>query len=406
MRCLVLLLLIAAAAGPVRGQAPARYESTNFTLSTDLPEEKAEELLEKLETMLGIISRYWAVPNRQKIECVVVANLKNWPAGSIDPRALGSIQTGGGITLADYRRRGNRTSIRAVAYAVARTGTVQHEAVHAYSYYAFGTCGPQWYAEGMAEMGSHWVEGETKVTAPRYVTEYLRRSERRSVAEITKGETARVGSWQNYAWRWALCHLLANNKNYARKFRPLGLSMLSRRKGSFSATYGNQMRELEFEYDFFLRHVQPGFDVSRCSWDWDTRFRKLKPGRDTRTSVRADAGWQATGVRVEPGLSYTFQADGSWQLTPDGEKLSADGDRAADGTGRLEAVVMVRRTLREPFPLGSSGTFQAKDGGDLYVRCKDAWNSLHDNSGLMTLQIGLPAATDEKSEISSQTEDK
>ena len=34
--------------------------------------------------------------------------------------------------------------------------------------------------------------------------------------------------WQNYAWRWALCHLLVNNPNYSATFRKVGLKMLDR----------------------------------------------------------------------------------------------------------------------------------------------------------------------------------
>ena len=46
-------------------------------------------------------------------------------------------------------------------------------------------------------------------------------------------------SWQNYAWRWALCHLLETNPNYTKKFRPLGLGMLMKQPVSFEQTYGD-----------------------------------------------------------------------------------------------------------------------------------------------------------------------
>lgn len=381
MRLLLLNLLLLLPIGSVFAQGPQQYKSKNFDLRTDLPKEDAEELLEKLETMIGIISKYWAVRNRKQIECFVVADLKNWPANSIDQRAIPSIRSGAGITLADFRRRGSRTSIRAVAYSAARTSVVQHEAVHAYSYYAFGHCGPQWYAEGMAEMGAHWKEGATEVTAPRYVTEYLRRSKPRTVRDITAGETGKVGSWQNYAWRWALCHLLANNTNYATKFRPLGLTMLAKKRGSFSATYGKQLKEMEFEYGFFLKHMEPGFDVGRCSWDWDTRFRKLKPETSTSVTITADKGWQASAVSVEEGRRYKFKATGMWKLDDDADELTADGDGSALSFGRLEGVTMANLQLSEPFPLGTSGEFVAKESGDLYLRCRDKWTSLGNNSG-------------------------
>ncbi len=375
---LFLLFMIAFPLHSAVAQSPQLYDSKNFKLQTDLPKEDAEELLEKLETMLVLVSKYWAVPNRQKIECVVVADLRNWSGTPIDPRALPSLKANAGITFSDFRRRGNRTSIRAVAFGVARTSIVQHEAVHAYAYYAFGHCGPPWYAEGMAEMGSYWIEGDTTVTAPRHVTEYLRRSKPRKVKEITTGETGKIGSWQNYCWRWALCHLLATNKNYSKKFRPLGLAMLTKKKGSFSSTYGKQLRELEFEYGFFLKHVQPGFDAERCSWDWDARFRKLKPTKSVRFVIRADRGWQASRVRLEAGQKYKLTAEGSWQLTKDGEPVSASG---TNNSGQLVGVVMTKMKLGEPFVIGEEHEYMPRVTGDLYLRCGDAWNSLGDNSG-------------------------
>ena len=387
LRFLVCLLLLASTSAAAFGQRPQRYESKNFIVQTDLPKEKADELLAKLETMLKLMSSYWGVPNRRQIECVVVKDLANWPTGSIDTRALPKLKSGGGITLANTQTRGNRTTLRAVAYSNDRFATVQHEAVHAFSYYSFGTVGPQWYAEGMAEMGAYWVEDSTEVTAPRYVTEHLRRQTKSlSIRQIVGGKDKTL-SWKTYASRWALCHFLASNENYSKKFQPLGISMLSKKRGSFSSVYGRQKRELEFEFAFFLERLEPGYDVNRCRWDWDTRFRKLKPGKRLSGSIRADAGWQATRLSVETGKEYAFQADGTWKLSKDGEAVSADG--LVDKSGRLEAVILTDMKLGETFPLGKTGSFKATESGELYLRCADKWNQLADNSGEIIVSMEL-----------------
>jgi hypothetical protein len=356
-------------------------------MRTDVPKDEAEELLKKLETMLAIISRYWGVPNRRQIECVVVKDLSKWPAGSIDPRAMPAMRAGQGITLADFQRRGNQVRAQAVAYSAARTSTVQHEAVHAFSYYSFGHCGPEWYSEGMAEMGSHWVEGASSVTAPRHITQYLRRSEPKSVKDITTGKPGKATSWRDYAWRWALCHLLANNENYSRKFRPLGLNMLAKKRGSFTGTYGKQLKELEFEFEFFLNHVQPGFDANRCRWDWGARFKQPKPGKPFRSTVKADRGWQPSGVRVEEGQSYRLTAEGSWKLEEESDAITFTGTKIGSDQGGIEAVIMNRMDLTEPFAVDDSGSFTAVESGDLYIRCRDNWNALADNSGEVTVLI-------------------
>ena len=61
--------------------APRNVQSRHFLLHTDLNDSDAKDLLERLETMLELISAYWARPNQKMIECYVVKDLKNWPPG-------------------------------------------------------------------------------------------------------------------------------------------------------------------------------------------------------------------------------------------------------------------------------------------------------------------------------------
>jgi hypothetical protein len=43
----------------------------------------------------------------------------------------------------------------------------------------------------------------------------------RTLLEIAVPGLTDAGTWQDSAWRWALCHLLANNPNYPDRFVPL-----------------------------------------------------------------------------------------------------------------------------------------------------------------------------------------
>src|SRR5688572_7100634 len=84
------------------GNAPTStdYHSANFDVYTDLPPDEAEELLGRLETMLGLVSEYWRAPLKGRITCYVVKDLHNWPAGSIpsdDGRR--QIAAGAGVTI-------------------------------------------------------------------------------------------------------------------------------------------------------------------------------------------------------------------------------------------------------------------------------------------------------------------
>lgn len=371
---------------------PQDYRSRHFLVHTDLPADEARDLLKRLETMLGIISRYWGQPNRKTIECYVVKDLANWPEGFFPDRALEYLQGNAGVTLtlkSVDRRTGRAVAALPIVYAVADHGTPQHEAVHAYCQQNFGDVGPTWYSEGMAEMGNYWREDDSSVLLPDVVLQYLQDSEPKPLLAIVDNTDQTGDSWQNYAWRWALCHLLANNPNYSPRFRPLGLNLLLGKGDSFEQTYGAMGAEIEFEYHFFLQHLENGLRADLIAWDWKAKFQPAPATRSLVASIDADRGWQPSRLRVETGKEYHLEATGSWKVGPDGEELTADGND--DGQGKLVGIVLdpETRTLGEPFDLGADLTFTAPSGGNLYLRCRDDWASIGDNSGKINTRIKL-----------------
>ena len=66
-------------AGPTIGE----YRSQHFFMYTDLPPVEAKELLERLETMLGLISEYWGRPSRGIIEMYVAKDVNSFPPGRL-----------------------------------------------------------------------------------------------------------------------------------------------------------------------------------------------------------------------------------------------------------------------------------------------------------------------------------
>ena len=67
---------------------PADFRSQHFLVHTDVPPAEAKALLERLETMLKLISGYWGREPSGIIECYIVRDLANWPDGaSIGGRA-------------------------------------------------------------------------------------------------------------------------------------------------------------------------------------------------------------------------------------------------------------------------------------------------------------------------------
>ena len=248
---------------------PRDFRSPNFLLHTDLPKDEADELSKRLETMLTLISKYWGKPNRQPIECFVVRDLSVWPRDVLDPEGLAKIQERAGVTLTQTRvLRGTNEVVaaKATVYAVSDRGTPQHEAVHAYCGQNFGRTGPVWYSEGMAEMGQYWRAGESRVNCDPQAVRFIRRSEPKALNAIVNARQITGDSWKNYCWRWALCHLLANNPNYYDRFRPLGLGILmDKPDATFEHVYGSMAKEISFEYLFFLQHFDLGYEIGRAS---------------------------------------------------------------------------------------------------------------------------------------------
>jgi len=362
------------------------FSSRNFLVHTDLAEAEANDLLDRLETMLRLISRYWGRPNKKTIECFVVVDLRNWPPGSLDPAGRAYIRSGGGLTVTTVAVRGTRFDAKAIVYAIADRGTAQHEAVHAYCAQAFGRGGPIWYAEGMAEMGQYWREDDHTVRIDDRVLAYLQRAEPKSLNEIVNAREVTGDSWQNYAWRWALCHLLANNPNYRDRFRPLGLGLLTGQDVSFNAVYGSLAPEISFEYLFFLEHVEQGYDVTQCSWDWKARFRAVSVRRGATSKIKADYGWQPSRVLAQDGTSYTYTVIGTWKTDDVSEAVDADGH--PDGRGTLMGVVFsADYELSDPFELGTEGTWSADRDGSLFLRCRDGWGELGNNTGRVTVKF-------------------
>lgn len=402
---------------------PRDYKSKNFLVHTDLSPEEANELLGRLETMIRLVSQYFRRPNQQIIECYVIKEPDNWPAGSVDPEGLASVLSGGGVTKGVTLSVGSKFRNKSVVYAGADRGTPQHEAVHAYCAQTFGRTGPTWYSEGMAEVGQYFRDGDTSVHIHAGVLKYLQESEHKTLDEIVNSFEVTGDSWQNYAWRWALCHLLGNNPNYRDRFLPLGLGLLQKRPGySFNATYGPMAKEIMFEYAFFLDHIEQGYRVDLCAWDWKAKFRKPHRSRASLVKVEAGRGWQPSRALVEEGSEYQFAVTGEWELAkpvdlaaakpedsgeepakrsasrsrrvtrgrttkPKRETEAADADGLEGGRGRLVGVIFNDYELSEPFELGVFGTFEPPMSGQLWLRARDDWGDIEHNVGSVSVRI-------------------
>jgi hypothetical protein len=399
------------------------YSSKRLLVHTDLPRDEAIALVKRLEATLDVAATYWVRPSRQVIECYVVHNLAKWPDSAL-PHPLARILVGGvgGGTIGMPMQIGKRTTLKAEVYASTQPGIAEHEAVHAYCTQAFGAVGPDWYKEGMAELAYYGRKRQQGVGCPQVVIDTLRQGRLRSLNDIVNrgrftgalatsvddllsrnkrteeaGTQVSLAHWtavhadavkearHAYHWSWALCHLLCHNPNYAPRFRALGRAYLTNHPSTFEQHFGAVAREISFEYRFFVQHMDVGYRVDLCAWDWKTRFREMDLRGTFSARVHADRGYQASGLQLSKGQRYRFRGTGQWTTVPNRPACLASGD--ADGRGKLVGVVMHEHELGEPFDLGAEGQFTAAGDGKLYLRCDDAWNELADNEGAITVRF-------------------
>jgi len=361
---------------------PRDVRSRYFLLHTDISDRQAKILLEKLERMVALVSAYFGATPGGMIECYVVRDWRQWPPNSLDERGLIKIARGEGVTISQSLG----SKVRSIVFSCDKHGVVQHEAIHAYCTLTFGSTGPTWYAEGMAELGNYWTKGNLEVDIDPVVIDYLKNAEKKELLDIVATGQITGDSWQAYAWRWALCHMLAYNPNYAPRFKTLGLAMMKGVPGAtFEQVYGDVAAQISFEYNQFTANVDNGYRADLCAWDWKQKFSGLAGDRRAKTQIKAAAGWQPTGITLEPGIEYQGAAVGEWKIRPDGDSLTGAGDKR--GRGRMVGVVMNNYQLGTPFVIGALGEFSSRSGGDLYVRCEDSWTSLHDNDGEITLWL-------------------
>ncbi len=363
---------------------PRLVRSPHFAFMTDISDREWAVIRDKLERMVGILERFFGRKAGGVVGGFIVRDLAGWPAGLLqEPMGVEKIRRREGVCFNSSLGPARRAEL----YSCADHGVIQHECVHGFCHLTFGSTGPTWLSEGVAELGNYWRDGDPAVAIDPVVLGYLQNApQKRSLGEIAVPGDEPAGSWQDYAWRWALCFLLANNPNYSDRFRPLAVALMEQRPGaSFEATYGPVAREVSFEYDRLLATVGNGYRADLAAWPWKAAFRTLATGGSQRTRVKAAAGWQATGVTVERGGVYEIVAEGTWRTAPAAAPLTADGDAA--GHGRLVATIFHDFALEPELPLGMTGEFTATTDGRLFLRCADDWTQLGDNDGELDVTI-------------------
>jgi hypothetical protein len=364
--------------------APRLVRSPHFAFVTDISDREWGVISFKLERMVAALEKFLGRKLTGLVEGFVAKDLGKFPPGLIDDDyGIEKIRRGEGVCV--NSRLGPQRHAR--LYSCGDHGVIQHECVHGICHLAFGSTGPTWLAEGLAELGNYWKDGDQAIDVPASVIAVLQNAQpKRKLLEIAVPGRTEAGTWQDYAWRWALCHMLANNPNYSNRFVPLAADLMEGREGvSFESVYGPVAREVSFEYDQFLATLGNGYRSDLTAWPWKAKFQRLAESRAVTVKVKAKGGWQPARVLVESGDRLAIEAEGTWRIAAAGQQRDADGE--ADGRGRLVAAVFSDYALTPEIPLGMKATIEPPAAGQLFLRCADAWTELADNDGEVAVTI-------------------
>ncbi len=390
-----------------------KLEGTHLTLYTDVPSApEVDELPKVFDLAIEPWCKYFRVDRKSVKSWKMTGYLMDRRERFVDagmlpadlPQFLNGYQRGGELWLYEqpssyYRRH-----------------LLLHEGTHAFMHWQLKGAGPPWYMEGTAElMGTHlWKDGRLQLAYfPRdraeadhwgrikmVRTEYVE-GRGLSLEQIAAyGPTAHLRN-EPYGWCWAAAAFLDGHPDYARRFRQLPAHVrdsASSFAAAFQKMYEGDRRQLDEQWQLFVVNLDYGYDLQREAILYEpvTTFNE-----DAVTvTIRADRGWQSTGLQVLAGSTYLLQASGRYQIGSEpkvwwcepggvtiryhhGLPLGMLVAAVSDQTQPLAAVT----PLAHPEPVGLARKLEFTAGGTLFLRINDAPAGLADNAGQLQVEI-------------------
>jgi len=388
------------------------YESRHLKLYTDLDPRLAATLPPVIDKAYRALVDYFgelppaASPAEFQVTGYLILDEARFQESGLIPGDLPPFEHG--------RHRDYEFWMRDQPFDYYRRHLMIHEFTHCFMTIRPRTDAPVWYMEGMAEcFGTHRIgpdgtiqfrvmpeapaayPGWGRITAIR--NEYAA-GRARTLAEILEYRAIEFLKPEHYAWSWALAAFFDQHPRYQKRFRELGKFLQENAfPQEFLRTFGPEERDLATEWLLFVDALQPGYDLTRAAIRFESG-KNLPTDAEARVSVRADAGWQSSGVHVVAGTTYEISASGQFRLAdhpkpwisePQGISFHYCGGVPV---GRLLGCIRPDqdedyKAVLEVHTFGRHARWVAPLTGTLYLRLNDDWNSLHDNQGSAEVTI-------------------
>lgn len=412
--CLVGALTSAAPPAPaeaIRQSGIRRLESRHLTLYTDLRSSPAvDRLPEQFDQAYPQWCAYFGLPADVEppwhATACLMRDAEKFRAGGLYPAEVPAFTHG--YTIDDHFWFNEQPS------DYYRRHLLLHEGTHAFLFSHLGSCGPTWYMEGIAELlATHRFEGD-RITLGYFpvdrqevpywgrikLIDDARAAGRKLALEALLAATPRdLPDRLGYAWCWSAAAFLDGQPRYAERFRRLpALVKNPEFNAQVRARYGDDWTAVCAEFALFLHDLEFGYDFQRTQLDWKPGS-PLAPTGET-VKIRADHGWQNTGIALEAGSEYELRAAGryavaerpqTWWCEPGGVTLRYYRGRPL---GELLALVVPPASeaaksppWSEAVPIGLSGKLAPARPGTLFLRINDSSAELADNAGELDVEV-------------------
>ncbi|HEV3005546.1 MAG TPA: hypothetical protein VGX78_13865 [Pirellulales bacterium] len=380
-----------------------------LTLFTDLPADpEVERLPEWFDQALPQWTHYFGAPAEtgatRRVTGHLMKDKARFLASGLLPEALPEFANG--YSTAHEIWWYDQSS------AYYRRHLMFHEGTHAYMFTRFGTCGPPWYMEGMAELlGTHALgaDGPRLGVFPSHADDVRSWGRiglvRRAVADgrvlplsevMAYGPRAHLES-EPYGWCWAAAAFLDGHPRYRERFRKLPAELSHDDfNGRVRTVFADDWRELDEEWRVFVGAIEYGYDLERNAVEFVAGEALPRSGSDV--VIRSDRGWQSSRIRLQAGSTYELAAKGRYQLAagPPIWWCESNGVTIRYWNGRPLGQLLA--TVRCDDPSAPGGLAQAtvvgleaeltpERSGTLYLRVNDSPAELADNEGTLTVSV-------------------
>ncbi len=406
--------------GKVRAAGIRTIQGKYLTLYTDLPSSPAiDELPAVFDAAVPQWAAYFATPPDKvaafKMSGFLMKDKNRFQAAGLIPDGLpefpNGIQSGHEFWLNEQKEDYYRRHL------------LLHEGCHGFMTLLLGGAGPPWYMEGMAEYtATHsWENGrlqlmvnpQRKELAPgwgrvRMIQDLYARGELLTLDDIMRYDARAHLRNDPYAWCWAAVTFLQNHPLTREAFT--GLRNKVRDRGlSFSTGFKQQLAaawpKITAAWQLFIVNICYGYDVQREAVVY-TQGPAKSPGTGAAqtATLRADRGWQSTGIQLLPGTAYKITAAGRYQIgtEPDVWWCQPPGVTLEYHDGNPAGMILVAlhndesplqggvTPLLKPLKLGAGRQLTSGPGGVLYVRVNEPGNALGDNAGEFKITVSRP----------------